>query len=385
MKKITSLLCLALFSSFALQAQEKLSANVELGLGIPFVDLNQNTYAGYKPNLGVNAGVGYLYNPNTRFRLDIVGVQLNGNDDAAYFQAQFYEGSVSAEYNLLSLFDKNPKYKLNARGGVGAGIHNGVLYDINTRDKITEVPAQQPGGTNFSINTFVLLGLNVGIPVSDKIDLNIGYGHRVLWFQPWLDVFNSESFDTWGLLSVGAHYTLKSDRDPSKIEVDPKKYNNLKAKADSSDTFAAQADRNAEKVGRLEMSNQEKDMQIAMLTSQMESLKANPMVKTVSANQTKSSKGSESNQGGSDEGSIESDSDLGPAQYRVIVVSSPTRRGAERFIERSKLVSDNMKIAYIERLETFRVIYKSTANYAEAKQYRDEARQYYSDAWITKF
>lgn len=376
MKKITSLLGLFLLSLFSLQAQEKLSANFGVGLGIPFVELNQNTYQGYKPNLGVSGGIGYNLNPEARVRLDFLALQLNGNNATNYFQNQTYEGAAAIEYNLLGLFSDKPRYKLNALGGLGAGITNSILYDINSRQKVTEVPAQEPGGTAYSIQTFVLLGLNVGIPVTDKIDFNISYGHRVLWFQPWLDAFNSESFDTYGVLMVGTQFTLKSDRDKSKIEVDPKKFNQLKAKADSSERFESQANRNAEKVGRLEMSNQEKDMQIAMLRNEVDSLKANPVVKEKST-QTASNKAQSA--------AVASEADLGEAQYRVIVVSSPTRSGAQKFIDRSKLDKDEMQIAYIERLDTYRVIYKSSTSISEAKAAREEARKYYSDAWIAKF
>ncbi len=376
MKKITSLLGLTLLSLFSLQAQEKLSANFGVGLGIPFVELNQNTYQGYKPNLGVSGGIGYNLSPEARVRLDFLALQLNGNNATNYFQNQTYEGAAAIEYNLLGLFSDKPRYKLNALGGLGAGITNSILYDINSRQKVTEVPAQEPGGTGFSIQTFVLLGLNVGIPVTDKIDINISYGHRVLWFQPWVDAFNPESFDTYGVLMVGTQFTLKSDRDKSKIEVDPKKFNQLKAKADSSERFESQANRNAEKVGRLEMSNQEKDMQIAMLRNEVDSLKANPVVKEKST-QTANNKTQSS--------AVASDADLGEAQYRVIVVSSPTRSGAQKFIDRTKLDKDEMQIAYIERLDTYRVIYKSSTSISEAKAARKEARKYYSDAWIAKF
>ena len=376
MKKITSLLSLLLLTTFAMQGQEKFSAMVEMGLGIPFVELNGNTYQGYKPNIGISGGVGYDIMPNLRLRADVMAIQLNGNNDASYFQAQAYEGSASVDYNILGLFNKNSKYMLNARGGVGAGFANSNLYDINTRQKITEVPAQNVGGSSYSIQTFILAGLNLGIPVSDKIAINVGYAHRVLWFQPWLDAFNANSFDTYGVLTAGLHFNLKSDRDKSKIEVDPKKYNALKAKADSTDRFEAQANRNAERIGRLEMSNQEKDMQIAMLQGAVDSLKANPIVVKGEVTPGKKENMVVRNQ---------SSDDIGPERYRVVVVSSPTRAGAQKFIDRSKLDKEEMMIAYIERLDTYRVIYKSTDAIEAAKKHRDEARKYYSDAWIAKF
>ncbi|MCR9153070.1 MAG: SPOR domain-containing protein [Bacteroidetes bacterium] len=395
MKKITSLLFLALFGGLSLNAQDrvnKFSANVEIGLGIPFVELNQNSYTGYKPNLGINAGIGYQFDKASRLRGDIMAGQFNGNNTQFYFQSQSYEGSISYEYNLLHLFGPvSNNFKLNGRVGIGAGMMNSYLYDINTRQRLAEVPDPRDG-SSFSVQTFVLAGLNAGIPLNKKMDLNLGYAHRILWFQPWVDAFNSESFDTYGYVTVGLTYFLQSDKDPTKMEVDPKKYNALKMKADSSDAFASKLSRTTEKVARLEMSNQEKDMQMEILKTEMDSLKANPVVVSKEVRPGKGEnlviRGEQTNTSGDNagsEGASAGDTDLGPARYRVIVVSSPTRAGAQRFIDRTRLNTDEMMIAYIERLDTYRVIYKSTDSIEAARKARGEARKFYSDAWITKF
>lgn len=381
MKKL-AILGFGLLITAGLQAQEKFSANLEFGLGVPFVELNNNNYIGYKPNLAISAGIGYQFDKASRLRADVLSGQLNGNNTAYYFQAQSYEGSLSYEYNLLHLFGAvGSDFKLNGRIGIGAGIMNSYLYDINTRVRIAEVPSPNTG--SFSVQTFVLAGANAGIPITDKIDLNIGYAHRLLWFQPWVDAYDPNSFDTYGYFTAGFTFFLKSDRDKSKIEVDPKKYDALKMKADSSDAFAAQANRNNEKVARLEMSNQEKDMQLAMMRSEIDSLKANPIVVQKQVSKPASTASSPSASGGG--ATASSSADLGPVQYRVVIVSSPTQEGAQKFIDRSKLNKDDMQIAYIEKLDTYRVVYKSSESIEEAKAARTEARQYYSDAWIAKF
>lgn len=386
MRKITSLLLLSLMASFTMQAQNKFSANIEFGLGIPFVELNQNNYAGYKPNLGINAGLGYQFDKASRLRGDIMAGQFNGNNALYYFQSQSYEGSISYEYNLLHLFGPvSNNFKLNGRIGIGAGIMNSYLYDINTRQRQAEVPNAGVSGDAYSVQTFVLAGLNAGIPINKKMDINIGYAHRLLWFQPWVDAYDPNSFDTYGYVTAGITFFLKSDRDPDKIEVDEKKYKALQLKADSSDAFASKLNRSTEKVARLEMSNQEKDMEVAMLRTEIDSLKANPVVVE---KEVKPGKGENMvvRENESSEGSgASSNSELGDSRYRVIVVSSPTRAGAQRFIDRSRLEKDEMMIAYIEKLDTYRVIYKSSESIEAARKARAEARQYYKDAWIAKF
>lgn len=385
MKKITSLFTLAFLAGLSLNAQNKFSANIEFGLGIPFVELNQNTYPGYKPNLGINAGIGYQFDKASRLRGDVMAGQFNGNNATSYFQANSYEGSLSYEYNLLHIFGPvSNNFKLNARIGIGAGMMNSYLYDITTRRRLAEVPNSAVSGDAFSVQTFILGGANAGIPLNKKMDLNIGYAHRLLFFQPWVDAYDPNSFDTYGYVTAGLTFYLKSDKDESKIEVDPKKFQALQMKADSSDAFAAQANRNNEKVARLEMSNQEKDMQLEMMRSELDSIKANPVVVT---KEVKPGKGERMvvRENGSDQAAGTGNADLGPVRYRVVVVSSPSQAGAQRFIDRCKLDKSEMMIAYIEKLDTYRVIYKSSESLDSAKKAAQEARQYYSDAWIAKF
>jgi hypothetical protein len=342
-------------------AQDRLSGNFAIGLGLPLVELNQSNYIGYKTNFAVNAGVGYQFDASSRLRADAVALQLNGNNDNAFYQTQTFEGSVSYEYNLIHFFDKKSSFKLNGRAGLGAGLMNANLYDRTTRQRIAETPSPGSDRSAYSLNTFILLGSNAGIPLSNKLDLNIGYAHRVLLFQPWVDAFNSSSFDMYGIVTAGLTYYLK---------------------ADSAATISSKLNRQSEKVATLEMSNQEKDMQIEFLNQKVDSL--NTMPRTVVAGYSTS--GDEKTAAVSVQGtSKQASTDLGAAMYRVVIVSSPNETGAQKFIDRSKLNKDDMQIAYISKLDTYRVIYKSAITLSEAKVFRTEARKYYSDAWVSKF
>jgi hypothetical protein len=385
MRHLYKILICSLLINGTLIAQDKLSANVAIGLGMPFVELDQSNYAGYKVNFAVNAGIGYEFDASSRLRADVVSMQLNGNgfdenNRPVFYQTQTYEGSISYEYNLIHLFDKKPTFKLNARAGLGAGLMNGNLFDEASRQRIGEVPNPGDDVNAYSINTFILLGANMGIPLSNKLDLNFGYGHRVLLFQPWVDVFSLGTNDMYGIVTAGLTYYLKSDRDKKKIEVDPNKYDALKLKADSAATIGNKLNRQSEKVATLEMSNQEKDMQIELLNQSVDSLKTMP--RTAVANYS-----SGNNQMGVPQRttSRQASTDLGATMWRVVIVSSPSEAGAQKFIDRSRLNKDYMQIAYIEKLDTYRVIYKSASTLAEAKDYRTEAREYYSDAWVAKF
>tara|TARA_R110002050_G_scaffold149571_2_gene276255 strand:+ start:5941 stop:7083 length:1143 start_codon:yes stop_codon:yes gene_type:complete len=380
MRIIYNLLISSLILTGGLSAQDKLSGNFAIGLGMPMVELDQSNYIGYKTNLAVNAGIGYQFDASSRLRADALAAQFNGNNANFFYQTQMFEGSISYEYNIVHLFDPKSSFKLNGRAGLGAGLMNANLYDIVTRRRAAEVPNPAADGRTYSLNTFILLGVNAGIPLTNKLDLTVGYAHRVLLFQPWLDAFNSESFDMYGFVTAGLTYYLKSDRDKSKIEVDPKKYAALKQSADSAETINKNLSRQAEKVATLEMSNQEKDMQIDMLNQKIDSLNTMPRAAVADA-ANENARSSSSTSGTTKKAST----DLGAEMYRIVIVSSPSEAGAQKFINRSKLNKDDMEIAYIAKLDTYRVIYKSANNIDDAKTYRAEARKYYSDAWIAKF
>jgi hypothetical protein len=381
MRIIYKLLIGSLMLTGGLSAQDKLSGNFAIGLGMPMVELDQSNYIGYKTNLAVNAGIGYQFDASSRLRADALAAQFNGNNENFFYQTQMFEGSISYEYNIVHLFDPKSSFKLNGRAGLGAGLMNANLYDIVTRRRTAEVPNPTADGRTYSLNTFILLGLNAGIPLTNKLDLTVGYAHRVLLFQPWLDAFNSESFDMYGFVTAGLTYYLKSDRDKSKIEVDPKKYAALKLSADSAEVVNKSLTRQAEKVATLEMSNQEKDMQIDMLNQKIDSLNTMPRVAVADA----PSGNATGNTTTSSSTTKKASTDLGTEMYRIVIVSSPSEAGAQKFINRSKLNKDDMQIAYIAKLDTYRVIYKSASSMDDAKTYRAEARKYYSDAWIAKF
>lgn len=385
MKKLV-LFLLAIFSlSHFTFAQGKLSGNVAFGFGFPFTDLLENNYPGYKPNLGVGAGLGYQLNPYFKLRGDIMAINLNGNNALYYYQANIYEGSLGAEFNLARLFDKETNFKANIYGGLGLGLMHSSTYDIITRERVVEVPSNYDSA-NYSYNGQALVGLNFGIPINKVLDLNVGYTHRFVVDQPWIDgVREGDYTDSYGVANLGFTFYLGTPRDMSKIEVDPKKYRNLQSKADSLDRMAQDNQKTEEQIGRLEMSNQEKELQISMLQEQLVALeaendsleKAKTVIKTVTVSGASTSSGSEENEAGV--------SAFGDRMYRVVIGSLPTRKQAERYMERSRLDKTQMTIAYIEDVKTYRVVYKSASTYQLARKYLMEARKSYSDAWIIEF
>lgn len=368
------ILMLAFFFLFtgALTAQENWSANLAMGLAIPQVDLSDNTYDGYRPNLAVTAGIGYHFNDYLRLRGDALAGQMNGNNEQFYYENVFYDFSLSGELNIVRFFSETSNFKVNLRLGAGGGLLNGRSYDINTDNLVTAIPADD---APYSIQTFALGGLNIGIPLSPVMDINLGYAHRYFFEdQPWIDAFDQNSSDMYGIGHLGFTYRLSKPRDPNKIEVDPQRFSQLRMRVDSLENKLENTEDQGDKIVKLERNNQSKERAIDSLRNQIDSLKSLERTATVATTKKQEPQSKV----------VDNQGLLDQEMYRVIIGSLASRAKAQQFIDRSPLDASEMIIVYIEDIDRFRVIYKSADNITLAKKYRNEARRNYRDAWIIK-
>lgn len=403
MKRLAALFLIIAFGALSSHGQlfdvpeDPWSGDLGLGLGFAMTSLSDNTYTGYKPNLAVAAGLGYQLNPSLRLRGWILNGFLNGNDDLRFYQTQVIEGNLALEYNLIHLIEKNTNFKLNLLGGLGYGLLTGHLYEIGTRRRITSTPGQE--GNIFSYHVQGLVGLNVGIPIDKSLDLKLGYTHRIPWQQPWVDTYDGGEFtDMYGMVNLGFTVYLRDPRDKSKMEVDPKRYKNLQLKADSLDMVADMRRINQEKMARLEMNIQEQEVQIAALQAKvdtvqerneelMETLEEGGQLVVKGGGKTGSGdKVIRSRPSGEDKDErMVSKEVMDNVMYRVVIGSLPSRKAAENFMNRSGLEDQEMFVAYVESLDTYRVVYKSASTYELARKYLLEAKKTFKDAWVIEF
>lgn len=374
MKKHYTLLTLSfIFLSFPLFSQQKLSANIYTGWLFPNNDLTQTDYVGYQPNLAVGAGMGYDLAPFLRLRGDLMYGSINGNDKNTYYQTNIFEPQIGFDLNLIRIF--NPKFekiKLNAQAGTGMLFYHGTLYNRNSRQKIAESPL--PDQKSLSPNGFISYGLNVGIALTPKLDLNLGMLNRYVINAPWMDVTKSGDYtDMYGMASIGFTYYLKSDKDPNSIEIDKKKYNSMLADMDSLKGQNNTNEADKERIAQLEMENQEKDVRIHGLEATLDSIKNAPRVGTVPGKTA------------SVNAPANASEVLATPAYRIIVASLPARQMADRWIERSNLDKSEMVVAYVQNLNTYRVIYKSFSTYEAARKELQNIKSTIPDAWIIKF
>lgn len=368
------LICLSLTSAHA--QIEKLSGHANFGYIIGFTDYTSNNYSGADPNLAINAGLGYMIYDNLRLRGDLMLGMLNGNNNVGFFQTTIFEPRLALEYNVLPLISDNNDWVVNIIGGVGLTISQARSFRVSNRQLITESP--QPTGTFMSPNAMAGGGFNIGYNIHNNMQINLGFEGKLPFNQDYLDATKSgQANDLYSMINLGVVFNLKTNRDKSKIEVDPKVYSQLKSDIDSLAQVAEAGD--PQRVSRLEMETREKSLRIRTLEAKVDSLE------NIKTSGNVASIANDGTTQPTYNGSAITQSSISEPAYRIVVVSMPSEARAQDWINRSSLDKNNMLVVYVENLNTFRVVYNSYPSFAAAKKDLPMVRTEIPDAWIIKF
>lgn len=386
-KLIFSLLAGGLCSLNAF-SQENLSANIYTGWLFPYNDFTETDYIGYKPNLAVGAGMGYEIFPDVRLRGDLLYGSMNGNNSINYYETTIFEPQLGVDLNVIGLLtDEFDAVKLNLQGGTGIMLYSSRLYDRETGMKVVESPVRDQ--KSLSPNSFLSYGVNVSVKLSHKLDLNLGMTNRYVFDAEYIDAQQSGDYtDHYGLAQIGFIYYLKSDRKPNTVEVDQNRYSQLSREAESVKDVEQELEDSRETIATLEMEQQEQSIRIRKLQEELDSAKAGRStgsMTTGTGTGTARTNTVTTNEGAKQYSSPKAEEVLSRRQFRIIVASLPTRQMAERWIEKSSLEKDEMVVAYIENLDTYRVIYRSFDSYEAARKEHQKIKSSIADAWIIKF
>ena len=368
MKQFLPILGLLFTVNYSVSAQEALSGHLNTGVVIPFNDFTGAGFKGVKPNILVAPGLGYsLGDSGFRLRGDFTLATMNGDNDRDFYETSFYEGLLTAQYDVVNLFGDSD-FKLYLTAGAGLLFYYSKLYDIQTRSRISESPI--PSESSFSANPVLAGGFEMGYPLSQNLEINLGFVERALIGNDYMDAFASgSSDDLYGNLTVGLTFYLKDKKDVNMVEMDRSKYNRLISTIDSLENTSNQGD--PEEIARLEMESKDKDVKIQILENELDSLRAKVVkIDTEKRNIPPAP---------------DAEALLSSPRYRIIVASLPSRTMAQRWIDRSNLDKSEMIIVYVSDLNTYRVIYKSYDSYEAARKEQQQVKSVVSDAWIKKF
>lgn len=376
MKKLLTTTFLGLSLCTTTMAQEKFQGHLNVGYVTPFTDLAETDFDQFTPNLAVDLGLSYRLSELLRLRGNLLIGSMNATNGSNFFETSLVEPSASLDLDITNLFNAKGDFKFYGSGGLGFLLYNAKLFNNTTGALVNESPPfnSQQGYSPNGIGT--ASGI-LEFPLGEKLNLSASYGLRVTLFNDVVDAFSSgSSNDFYGVGAVGLTFKLGHSVPEGQIAVEEDKYNGLNDKVNTLSQKNKELKDQQQNLAQLEMSNQEKDLKIAQLQSHVDSLESNLSNVDV-VKQPTDSAGKETVPGVKTE--------FGEPAFRIVVMSMPSEKLAQEWIERGKLESDEMFIAYSEKVDGYRVVYRSFKTYEAAKKELQNVKMAVPDAWIIKF
>lgn len=356
-------------------AQEKFQGHLNVGYITPFTDFAETNFDQFKPNLAVDLGLSYRFSDLLRLRGNLLIGSMNATNGSTFHETTMLEPSASVDLDLMNLFNADSKLRLYGSAGLGFLLYNAKLFSNTNGDLLTQSPSfsSQKG---YSPNGIGMASGILEYPLTEKLNLSASYGLRVTLFNDVIDGFeNGSSNDYYGVGTIGLNFKLGHSTPPGQVAVDEDKYNGLNDKVNDLTKKNKELKDQQQSLAQLEMSNQEKDLKIAQLQSHVDSLES-----TLSnVDVVKQPRGEDGKP------AAKLKTEYGEPAFRIIVMSMPSEKLAQEWIERGKLESDEMFIAYSEKVDSYRVIYKSFETYQAAKKELQNVKMAVPDAWILKF
>lgn len=334
------------------------------------------------PTKAMSPGAGfqlqYTAYPNLQVYGDLTFGSANGGNSSFYFETQFLQGSLGLQYDVFGAISNDWKLQGNIDLSLGWSYLQAVGFDAATNNLIAKVPYE--GG--YSSAPVLGLGGNLSYPLSNQVDIMVGYRMYKMYDHDWVDARKAGEHDDYiGQAFIGVRFALNGHTPMA--EVTQEDYDDLVAAKRK-----AEQDRD-EAQEELETSRRRYDAQIedlynvlSIMNNNIDSLNEKITVLRSNPNATNSAGVSEytvNNPDGS------SSADASNAMWRIVIGSFPTAEGAREFADRKPVQGGDYKVVFIEDLRTYRVVYNSYETLAAAKADLTTVRHVIGEAWIIKF
>jgi hypothetical protein len=322
----------------------------------------------YKINGHVVADLGWHYNNLLSLHGSLSLGILNGADDARYYETTFVQPTLRGRINVLPLLNKASKYRLEVDLGIGANAFYSRLYNRATDATISAIPSNRG---SLSLGATGLLGGRLAIPVREDLFAFVGLETHSLLTNPYLDALKngeSNTSSSYIAFNFGVHYYFRNVIKEGEMKVSKKKYQSMNTQLQDLQDAQANAQATAD------MKLKEKDVIIKSLSEEVDTLRAYianvPKITEETAKETKQ---------------VDPMEAVKNEAYRIIIGSFPSQRKAEDFVAKTPLANDDMFVVYVEKLKTYRVIYKSYDSQAAALKDLPNVRTVVKSAWVIKF
>ena len=359
-----------LLLSFALSAQKFISSSI--GTGLLFqtnTELNSILFPKYKINGHVTAELGYHVN-------NIVSLQgvfgmgiLNGADASRYYETTFAQPSLRGRFNLTPLFNKNSENRLEVDLGLGANAFYARLFNRANDATLTAIPSNRG---SLSLGGTTIIGARYSFPIYQDLFAYFGVESHRLFSNPYLDAYKAtpeESSSSYLAINFGATYLFRNTVKKDELRVKKSKYHAMNSQLQDLKDAQAQVEASND------MKLKEKDVIIKSLSEEIDTLRAHiANIPTITESKETSTKKQ-----------VDPMEALKSEAYRIIVGSFPSQKLAENFMAKTPLANDEMFVVYVEKLKTYRVVYKSYDSQAAALKDLPNVRTVVKSAWIIKF
>ncbi len=312
------------------------------------------------------------------------GISTGSDGSLLYYEGYYGESDIRATFNFLALQgdDYSGKTRLVLDVGLGGMLFKSNLMQRTNNDVrpnlLTRIPANRGSA---SLATIIVSGLRFSTAVYNDLDFNIGAQMMMALGNPWLDANREgdQHSDIVVMPFVGISYNLRHVAGKNQVVLNEEKYRSLNNKVAELNQSLEE-----EKLTREMMSEDHNAMSIALQREMDVLLKEIDSLQLLLADGTQISETvkKSSDQKGDDINVVIAEQ--GEAKWRVVVGSYPSRELANRFIARTNLSKKQMIVLYSEKLETYRVIYKSFDSLDQAIEARDAAKKEVPDTWIIR-
>ncbi len=346
------------------QFVNKLGMSVDGGIGLLFGDITTREEPGNRMNLAFSAGVSYYMGDAWRFTAQWTQGNFAGGNGSMFFETSYIEPSAIAAYDLMPLFDKKSSWLLEVEAGLGWTAFHSTAYNQSGGRVLARVPNE---GT-YSNTASGIFGGKLGYRIHDKIDLRLGYSHRIMWDNDWFDGQKSgDGDDQYGAVTIGVAFRLKSDVKKGEMKVKEREYKTLvsenKQLKDEVELAMVEHEANLKA----------KDETIAQLQSRIDSMESLPAVNT--AKEAAELEREEALDGGIMEN-----------KYHVVIGSFKSQNNAETYVaEQFASEKDKIRIIYVQDMKMYRVIYNSYDSFYDAKRDIEKLKDRVKGLWIVRY
>ncbi|HBF21379.1 MAG TPA: hypothetical protein DDW81_14860, partial [Cryomorphaceae bacterium] len=264
-------LCLSL--GVRAQKEYSFSGQAHTGFMINQTDLSKNDFPTEKPNLFVSGGLSYYIELMDAWVCgDVSFGNMDGNNDTAYFKNIFYSGALTIKFDMIKWF-ADTRLKLSPKVGIGLMLYTSQLYAIADDRLIQQSPPAS--GKAFSPNPNFEFGADLSYPITDRVDIEIGYARKTMFGNDYFDAFLYDTpIESVDLVSAGMVFKFgkgKASRHNSKkirnredvVEMTTEEYRAFVGRIDSLESKLAKSKLEAEE--KLKLKNQSLREQIASL------------------------------------------------------------------------------------------------------------------------